>query len=641
VAPSGHPVWPTDATLRDRYDPGTPMVEFPHAQPSNSTAVLAEWGSSTALEAELTPRIIRAAALVASVTAVAFSGLYLITGPSEFIAPNLLAAVGLLALAAAGQLPSDVRMVLAATVANAVFTYQLLLVGRIDNGISVWFTVPAFAAMVLGLRKTTAYCAGTAAVVLLAIVLGRRAGVLAPQVVMPAADLVMAASTVGVLLLCTLFAYLTVRSRRQLYREVDAQHVALTAAFDEAQAAKAQALEAVAARDRFFANLTHEIRTPLTGIAGSAELIASGELNGEQQQLADGLLASTRSLTTLVNAMLDHARLAAGRTTPEVSPVDTTQLADELERLYRPVAADRGLGFRVTIGERVPATMETDGIRLRQVLANLIANALKFTERGRTSVTLDWEPAVGSSAGTFVAAVTDSGPGIAPELRDVVFEPFVQGDPTIRRAHGGTGLGLAISRQLAELLGGRIELSTTVGEGSTFTVRVPAVALSAPATEPAAPAPLSDRAGANGAEAAAPGSRPAVADGALNGLRVLLVEDNDVNRTVAAAMLRRAGLEVMVAISGGEAVELATSIDLDLVLMDLQMPGVDGIEATRRIRAIEVERSRPRVPIVAMTGNALADYGDACTEAGMDAFVTKPVTASQLRGVVAQALARA
>lgn len=280
----------------------------------------------------------------------------------------------------------------------------------------------------------------------------------------------------------------------------------------------------------------------------------------------------------------------------------------------------------------MPAAIESDRIRLQQVLANLVANALKFTKQGAVRVALDWEPGAAAGRGTLVASVADTGPGVAPELLDAIFEPFVQGDASIRRSHGGTGLGLAISRQLVELLGGTIELTTEIEVGSTFTVRVPAAVADPRAATPFADA--HDRANGNG-------HAPDAAGAALDGLRILLVEDNDINRRVATAMLRRSGVDVHGAVDGNEAVSLAGESQFDLVLMDLQMPGLDGIEATRRIRAGERASGARRLPIVAMTGNALEDYGDACAAAGMDAFVTKPVTADQLRGVVARIVSRA
>jgi signal transduction histidine kinase len=576
--------------------------------------------------------------LVSAASAAVFALLYLATGPTAFVAPNLLGS-GLLALVAADRGRHPVAQVYAAVgIALVLFGFELGLIGHVDNGITIWFIVPNVAVMLLGMRRAATLCAITTVAEVAAVAIASWAHLLSSVATLPNPDLIMVMSLVGVLCVCGVLAWLVYRSRVGLLAEVQTQNAALNEALNEAHEARNEAVEASLAKDRFFANLTHEIRTPLTGIAGSAELLADGNFTGEQRMLADGLLASTRSLTTLVNAMLDHARLAAHRTTLEVAPVGTSQLAADLERLYRPVAEERALALAVVAAERVPVRIETDGIRLRQVLANLVSNALKFTERGSVRVAFDWEPGE-AAAGTFIAAVADTGPGIDPDLQAAIFEPFVQGDASIARRHPGTGLGLAISRQLAELLGGTIELSSRLGSGSTFTVRIPATALPALAAEPSRPRPPADEAADPARAAPPPPPRPDDRD-PLAGLRVLLVEDNPMNRAVATAMLRRAGAEVVAATGGAEAVGLAASTALDLVLMDLQMPGMDGIEATRRIRAAEATRGRQRLPILAMTGNAFEDYGEACADAGMDGFVTKPVTAVQLRGLVARAVAQ-
>ncbi len=579
-------------------------------------------------------RAVRGAVLFSAASAAVFALLYLATGPTAFVAPNLIGS-GLLALVAADRGRHPVAQVYAAVgVALVLFGFELGLIGHVDNGITIWFIVPNVAVMLLGMRRAATLCAITTVAEVAAVAIASWAGLLSSVATLPNPDLIMVMSLVGVLCVCGVLAWLVYRSRVGLLAEVQTQNAALAAALDEAHEARNEAVEASLAKDRFFANLTHEIRTPLTGIAGSAELLADGHLAGEQRQLADALLASTRGLATLVNAMLDHARLAAGHAVLDAAPVVPRRLADDIKSLYQPVAEDRGLVFDVVVADGTPALVETDGVRLRQVIANLAANALKFTEAGSVRVTLAWEAGDAAPAGTIVATVDDTGPGIPAELLDAVFEPFVQGDASISREYGGTGLGLAISRQLAELLGGTIELSSLVGRGSTFTVRVPADVL-------AATAERSREAEPPGVPAAAAGRGESAGERPLAGLRVLLVEDHDLNRAVATAMLRRSGAEVVEATGGHEAVALAASRGLDVVLMDLQMPGLDGIEAARRIRAAEAEGVTPRVPIIAMTGNALEDYGAACAEAGMDAFITKPVTAGELRRVVAQALARA
>jgi signal transduction histidine kinase/ActR/RegA family two-component response regulator len=581
--------------------------------------------------------------LLSALATIGFGIFYWFGGTPVFFGVNFLAAGAFILVAAARPVAIRTRIYAAVTVGLVLFGIQLTLVADINNGITPWLLVPSIGALIIGDRRITVYATAIAFLEPGLVVAATLAGLLHPVAVLPYPNLLMLLSILGVIGICGSFAYTSHKTRARLQYEVDARTSALKTALDAAHQSRAAAVAAAEAKDKFFANLTHEIRTPLTGIAGSAELLAEGDLSGEQRQFADALLASTRSLTQLVNAMLDHARLAAGHTTLDTTPVDVREIGHDLAGLYGLPAEDRGLAFEVVVADSMPAVIETDGIRLRQVLANLVANALKFTEHGSVRVELGWTPD-GDAAGMLIAAVADTGPGIAPDQHDAVFEAFVQGDASIRRAHGGTGLGLAISRQLAELLGGTLELASELGAGSTFTLRIPAtvpIARDEGATAgPFAPSE-STASGHTGEDGQRQASGTSAAAGPLQGLRVLLAEDNELNRAVAAAMLRRAGVTVVPAIDGREAVALAASAEVDLVLMDLQMPGVDGIEATRQIRAAEVQNGSRRLPIVAMTGNALEDYGEACEAAGMDAFVMKPVTSVELRTVVERTMAGA
>ena len=588
-------------------------------------------------------RMVALGSVLAALGTVGFGIFYWFGGTPIFFGVNFLAAGAFILVAVARRVSTRLRIYAAVTVGLALFGIQLTLVADINNGITPWLLVPPIAAVIVGDRRLVVYATAIAFLEPGLVVAATLVGLLHPVAVLPYPNLLMLLSILGVIGICGAFAYTSHETRARLQEEVDARTSALSAALDAAHQARGAAIAAAEAKDKFFANLTHEIRTPLTGIAGSAELLAEGELSGEQRQFADALLASTRSLTNLVNAMLDHARLAAGHTTLDTTPIDVREIGHDLASLYGLPAGDRGLDFDVAVADGMPALIETDGIRLRQVLANLVANALKFTEHGTVRVTLGWTPD-GDAAGMLVASVADTGPGIAPDQCDAVFEPFVQGDASIRRVHGGTGLGLAISRQLAELLGGTLELVSELRAGSTFTLRVPATVRIVPdEADAAGPNDPSDGAATTGTRGdgnrQAPGALAAA--GPLQGLRVLLAEDNDLNRAVAAAMLRRAGVTVVPAIDGREAIALAASAEVDLVLMDLQMPGVDGIEATRRIRAAEALSGSRRLPIVAMTGNALEDYGEACEAVGMDAFVVKPVTATELRTVVERTMAGA
>lgn len=580
------------------------------------TTSLPGWGDSPAiLEGDLARRTVRIGSAVAAGAAVLFSTLYAVTGPPAFIVPNAIGAVALVLVAVLTGRDARPGVFAAITVALLLFGYQLVLIGRIDNGITVWFLVPNVATMLLGLRGFAIYC-GTATVAeLVGIVVAARVGALRGTVVVPEADLVMAASTVAVLALCGIFAGLTFRARRTLVREVQARNAALAAALEEAGAARTEAEEAVAAKDRFFANLTHEIRTPLNGIAGTAELLGRSDLTDDQRWVAEALRASTRNLVDLVNAMLDHARLSAGHAAIDLSPVDPRRVAAEVVDMFRAGAEQEGLTLAADVAGEVPAWVETDGIKLRQILANLVANAVKFTATGGIVVRVGAEggPGPGDDP-VLIVTVADSGVGIAPELLDDVFRPFVQGDASISRAYGGTGLGLAIARQFAVLLGGSLVVASRLGEGSTFTLRLPVrVVADAPG--------------------AAPDRDPGPAT--IAGTRILLVEENPLNRLVASAMLRRFGADVHVACGGAEAIDLATAERHAVILMDIQMPGMDGIEAARRIRAHERVAGLAPVPIVAMSGNSPDDYGEACAAAGMNGFLMKPIGIDELRSALA------
>lgn len=574
------------------------------------------------LEGEIARRTLRMGALFCSAAAVLFSLLYALSGPAEFVLPHIIVAA-ILAIVAAGPVRDPTGPVyLAVTAGLVLFGYQLVLLGRIDNGITVWFLVPIIAATMLGMRTLALYCSAITAIEIVGVVAAARFGGLRGDVVLPHADLVMAISILSVLTLCGLFAFIAQRARKRLILEAQARNAALENALEETRLARNKAVEAARDKDRFFANLTHEIRTPLNGIAGTAELLQHTVLSAEQRPLAQALGASTRNLVELVNAMLDHAKISAGHVRVERAPLHLENLARELRDLYGARAADKRLDFEVTVAADAPAWIETDAIKLQQIVGNLVANAIKFTERGSVLVNLRCAiPAGAGDAMRLIVEVADTGVGIAPVQIKAVFEPFVQGDTSITRTYGGTGLGLTIARQLAELLGGGLRVDSRLGEGSTFILEIPVTAAEAPAQVADAP------------PAAVSGPRRAAA--AAAGFRVLLAEDNSVNQLVACAMLERLQAQVQVAENGIDAVEMAGKEDYQVILMDLQMPEMDGIAAACEIRRRERLAGKRPVPIVAMTGNSPDDYGDACVEAGMDGYITKPVSLEQLRGVLA------
>jgi signal transduction histidine kinase/CheY-like chemotaxis protein len=558
--------------------------------------------------------MVRVANFVVAGFAAGFATLYAIDGPDQFVLPNLVAAVIFLGNALVVR---DATRQVYLTVATALVLLgvQLALLGNVANGIIVWFVVPNVATLLIGIPRLAVLCVGMSVAEIVGVALAGTTGLLTPRAVIAHEDLVMAMSFVASLLLCALFARLMNVARRRLMLKLEDANAELRDALAAAESARAQAIEAAEAKDRFFANLTHEIRTPLNGIASTAELLAGTRLDEEQHLLADALGSSTTNLVALVNAMLDHARLRAGQVSAEPVPVEVRGAAANLELLFRAQAADRGLALSVAVADDVPPWILVDAIKMRQIMGNLVGNAIKFTNAGFVRVTVGLDPGpVQDADPMLVLVVADSGVGIPPDKAETVFDAFVQGDESISRTYGGTGLGLAIGRQLAGVLGGTLTHEARPGGGSVFTVAVPCrptdapVGVASPPREPEAPRP---------------------------GIRVLLAEDNEVNRTVGARMLERLDAQVVIAEDGAQAAELATTGTFDLVLMDLQMPRLDGIEATRIIRNYEKSRGAAEVTIVAMTGNDPADYGEACAAAGMNGFLMKPVGLTELRGLLA------
>jgi PAS domain S-box-containing protein len=373
------------------------------------------------------------------------------------------------------------------------------------------------------------------------------------------------------------------------------------------KAMEAQVLAANRAKSEFLAAMSHEIRTPMNSVLGYAQLLHEQPLDRVQSAYVDSILTSGRILLVVINDILDLSRIEAGQLVLSPLSFPLRPLLDRSLRMFDPQAAEKGISLRLEIDPDLPLTMYADPTRLEQILVNLLSNAVKFTSRG--AVTLRAR----AGRGIIILAVEDTGIGISPEQLEALFQPFSQVDATIARRFGGTGLGLVITRRLCQLMGGSVEVESRHGEGSIFTATLP----------------LHPGDGGKAASGGATENTDEVAD--LSVLRVLIVEDNPSNRRLLSSILRRWQIVPQLAESGAAALELFETQRFDVVLMDVQMPGMDGLETTRCIRAWEKEHPEHRpARIIALTALAMAGDAERCLASGMNDYLTKPINVTLL-----------
>jgi signal transduction histidine kinase/ActR/RegA family two-component response regulator len=404
------------------------------------------------------------------------------------------------------------------------------------------------------------------------------------------------------------------RSFNQLLAKLEANDRSLRETMGALVTARDQADTANVAKSQFLANMSHEIRTPLNGVLAMADVMSRGELDDRQRERLGVIRESGELLLAVLNDVLDLSKIEAGKL--ELTPADfnLSDLADACRKVYGVMAQEKGLRFDLTIEADAAVAWTGDRDRMRQIVGNLLSNAIKFTVEGAVAARFSLSP-----SGALRLTVADTGIGIASDKLPTLFDKFVQADNSTTRQFGGTGLGLAICRELAQLMGGQIIARSAPGEGSTFTVDLPL----ARGVEV-----LPDVLAAG--EAEENGGRP---------LRILAAEDNLTNQKVLRAVLCPLDIHLTITADGAAAVEAWRTGGFDLILMDIQMPVMDGVEATQAIRAEERQRRAPRIPILALTANAMTYQVEQYLAVGMDGHVSKPIELQRLYVAIENALA--